>query len=143
MVAKELTQKEVAFRDKLLGFVHLLVTDMDAAGELMANGFVWENHLPPHVPFGGRYEGLQGMKDYLGRMLENWVIGDIVFDEVIVDPDERRFVTIGYEKGGQAITTGKHCDMSTVWVAKLDENGKFTYVREYNDTNAMGEAFST
>ena len=141
MINNSLTPKEVKYRDKLLGFVHLLVTDMDSAAKLMADGFVWENYLPEHVPFGGRYEGLEGMKRYIGQLGEHWIIGEIDFFEIVVSEDERKFVAIGMEKEAKAVGTGKSCDMATVWVAKLNESGAFTYVREYNDTDAMGQAW--
>ena len=49
---------------KILQFITLLVTDMDEAARMMADGFVWKNYLPDQVPFGGRYEGVEGMPAY-------------------------------------------------------------------------------
>lgn len=141
MVQKTLTPKEDECRDKILNFVHLLVTDMESAKKLMSDDFVWENYLPAHVPFGGRYEGALGMEKYIAQLAENWEIGEILFDEVIVSDDGKKFAVIGAENNGKSLTTGKACDMDTVWIVKLNDDGLFSYVREYNDTNAMGQAW--
>ncbi len=129
-------------KDRILQFITLLVTDMDEAAKLMADGFVWENYLPDNVPFGGRYEGVAGMKTYIGQLATNWEIGGLDISEVIVADGGKRFAAIGVERNGKALATGKSCDMAFVWIFKLNDAGQFTYVREYNDTHAMGQTFA-
>ena len=129
------------YKNKIGQFITLLATDMDAAGELMADGFVWENFLPDNVPFGGRYEGVEGMTAYFAQLAENWEIGGLEISEIIASEDGRRFAAIGVEQNGTALSTGKSCDMAFVWIFKTNEAGQFTYVREYNDTHAIGQTF--
>ena len=133
---------EDEFKAKIFQFLTLLMTDMDAAEAMMGEGFVWDNFLPEHVPFGGHYVGLVGMKQFFAEMGENWVIGEIVFSDIIISQDGKRCAAVGVEKNGKAIPTGKVTDMEFVWIFRTNEAGQFTYVREYNDTNVMGQAFA-
>ncbi len=126
---------------KILGFINLCVTDLDAANEQLAGGFVWENYLPDHVPFGGRYEGPEGLARYLTQLGETWEIGELAVSETLVSNDGRAFSMIGVEKDGRSLVTGRSCDMAFVWIIKIDDDGKFVSLREYNDTAAMGGTF--
>ncbi len=129
------------FKTKINQFLAYLMTDMDAAAGMMAEGFVWENFLPENVPFGGRYEGIEGMKTYFAQLGANWEIGGLDFSEIIVSADGRRCAAIGVERNGKALSTGKSCDMAFVWIFKTDDAGRFTYVREFNDTHVIGQTF--
>ena len=126
---------------KILGFIGQLVTDVDAATAQLAQGFVWENYLPDHVPFGGRYEGAEGVAAYLEALDATWEIGELDVSETLVSDDQRAFSMIGVERNGRSKVTGRHCDMAFVWVVKVDAEGRFTYLREYNDTAAMGSCY--
>jgi len=132
---------EDGFKEKILQFVTLLTSDMDAAAEMMADGFAWENRLPDNVPFGGRYEGVEGMKRYFDQLANNWEIGALDIAEVIVSGDGKRCAAIGVEANGKALSTGNRRDIAFVWIFKTGDDGRFTYVREYNDTHAMFQAF--
>ena len=57
-------------------------------------------------------------------------------------PDGRRCAAVGVEKNGKALPTGRVTDMEFVWIFRTNEAGQFSYVREYNDTNVMGQAFA-
>ena len=129
------------YKNKIIQFLTLLMTDMDKAAPMMADGFVWENYLPDHVPFGGRFEGVEGMVTFMRLLADNWEIGELDISEVIVSDDGMRFAAVGVERAGKALSTGKVCDMAFVWIFKTNEDGQFTYVREYNDTNAIGQTF--
>ena len=129
------------FKKKILQFVTLLISDMDAAAGMMADGFTWENRLPDNVPFGGRYEGTTGMQRYFDQLAENWEIGGLDIAEVIVSGDGKRCAAIGVETNGKALSTGVRRDIAFVWIFKTNDDGRFTYVREYNDTHAMYQAF--
>ena len=61
--------------------------------------------------------------------------------KVIISDGGKRFAAIGVERDGKALVTGKNCDMAFLWIFKMNDAGQFTYVREYNDTNAIGRTF--
>lgn len=48
---------------------------------------------------------------------------------------------VGSEDEGKVISTGKVFDLHFVWVIRFDDEGKICYVREHNDTAAIGDAF--
>ncbi len=122
-------------------FMELLLTDFPATTKMLADDFVWENFLPGQVPFGGRYEGVSGLQKYLEQLSVAWVIGELVFHDFIFDPETRVLATPGVEKNGKAIPTGRSCDMPFVWEFRFAEDGKITYLREYNDTASIGGTF--
>jgi ketosteroid isomerase-like protein len=90
----------------------------------------------------GKLPGVAGLTTYVRQLAENWEIGGLDISEVIVSDDGRRFAAIGVERSGKALSTGKSCDMPFVWIFKTDVDGKFTYVREYNDTHTIGQTFA-
>ena len=49
-------------------FLELLLTDFTASLAMITDDFVWENFLPAHIPFGGRYEGSSGLQNYLEQL---------------------------------------------------------------------------
>ena len=75
------------------------------------------------------------------QLAENWEIGGLDISEVIISDGGKRFAAIGVERDGKALVTGKYCDMAFVWIFKINDAGQFAYVREYNDTNAIGRTF--
>jgi ketosteroid isomerase-like protein len=50
---------------------------------------------------------------------------------------------VGFEKNGRAIPTGEVFDLHFVWVVKFNAKGKLCYLREHNDTAAIGDAFKS
>jgi len=83
----------------------------------------------------------EGLTTYMHQLAENWEIGELDILEVIISHGGKRFAAIGVERDGKALATGKNCDMAFVWIFKINDAGQFTYVREYNDTNAIGQTF--
>ena len=81
------------------------------------------------------------MTTYMHQLAENWEIGGLDISEVIISDGGKCFAAIGVERDGKALATGKNCDMAFVWIFKINDAGQFTYVREYNDTNAIGQNF--
>ena len=73
------------------------------------------------------------------QLAENWEIGGLDISKVIISDGGKRFAAIGVERDGKALATGKSYDMAFVWIFKMNDAGQFTYVREYNDTNAIGQ----
>ena len=122
-------------------FMERLLTDFPACAKMLSEDFVWENRLPAHVPFGGRYEGVSGLQKYLEQLAATWVIGELVFFDFVFDPETRILAATGVEKSGKAISTGRTCDMDFVWEFRFDREGRLSYLREYNDTAAIGGTF--
>jgi ketosteroid isomerase-like protein len=122
-------------------YMALLLSDFSECSKMMTDDFVWENYLPSHVPFGGRYEGISGLQTYLEQLAEGWVIGELVFHDFIFDTETRILAATGVERNGKAIHTGRTCDMEFVWEFRFTPDGKLAYVREYNDTASIGGTF--
>jgi len=74
-------------------------------------------------------------------MAENFVIGDYIFDQFEFIEAGNTVVLVGFEKDAQVPATGKTFDLHFVWVVKFDDEGRICYLREHNDTAAIGEAF--
>ncbi len=133
-------QQAIDTVNRYMGF---LLTDFPECLKMMADGFVWENFLPSHIPFGGRYEGASGLQKYLAQLSETWVIGELVFHDFIFDPETRILAATGVEKNGKSVETGRACDMAFVWEFRFAQDGKLTYLREYNDTASIGGTFDS
>jgi ketosteroid isomerase-like protein len=102
---------------------------------------VWINLLPEHVPFGGEYRGREGVVAYFQLMAETFVIGEYLYDQFEFIESSDTVVVVGFEKDGKVLPTGKTFDLHFVWVVKFDDEGKICYLREHNDTAAIGDAF--
>ncbi len=129
--------------DTINRYFELLLSDFPESLKMMTDDFVWENFLPPHVPFGGRYEGALGLKTYFEQLAAAWEIGDLSFRDYIFDPETLICAATGIEKNGKALPTGRSCDMAFVWEFRFAQDGKLNYVREYNDTASIGCTFDT
>lgn len=127
--------------DTVNTYLERLLTDFPSCLEMMTDDFVWENHLPAHVPFGGRYEGAAGLEQYLGQLASAWEIGELVFGTFIFDPESRSLAASGVEKNGKSLLTGRACDMAFIWEFRFAPDGRLNYLREYNDTAAIGGTF--
>ena len=87
-----------------------------------------------HVPFGG-HEGASGLQKYLAQ-LSNVGDGELVF-MILFSTRLRRQES----KKTANRATGRACDMPFVWEFRFAPDGKLTYLREYNDTAAIGGTF--
>ncbi len=75
-----------------------------------------------------------------GRELsENVELKPLHVDDIVVKGNTA--VVIGVEAGTRVIPTGKFYDMDWVHVVKYAEDGKVSYLREYNQYEAMLAAF--
>ena len=81
------------------------------------------------------------MQKYVAQLSETWVIGELVFHDFIFDPETRVLAAPGVEKNGKSVATGRACDMPFVWEFRFTPDGKLTYLREHNDTAAIGGTF--
>ncbi len=125
--------------DRAKAFYRDVLTDpQQASAVYLADDFVLENYLPEHIPFGGRYEGREGMVRYLTEIanaidmgpleIEGWVAGQ---GSVVLRGEEESVVH----------STGKSYRMRFVHWLDFDDSGCITRMCEYNDTAEMGGAF--
>ncbi len=121
-------------------FYELLLTDFGAAvDQYLAPGFRWENPLPDSIPFGGTYEGAEGLGRYLTELTAAIDMAPLHFDDVIAG--DGIVSAIGVERQTLVPATGKRYDMPFVHVVRFNAEGRVTHVREYNDTREMVAAF--
>jgi ketosteroid isomerase-like protein len=100
----------------------------------------WINPMPPGIPFGGRYRGIPGLFDYLGKVDAAIEMQPLHFDQYT---EQGNIVTaIGVEAGSLVKATGKTYDMDCVHVVYFNDAGQITKVREYNDIANMLAAFT-
>jgi uncharacterized protein len=116
-------------------------TDFPASLDLLSEDVLWINRLPAHVPFGGEYKGREEVARYFQLMSETFVLGEHHLDEYEFIEAGNTLVIIGCEKDGKVIPTGKVFDLEFVWVVRFDDRGRISYLREHNDTAAIGAAF--
>ena len=131
----------MSLTDKVHHYVATMKSDFEASLDLLADDVVWINLLPAQVPFGGTYTGKQEVVGYFTLMAENFVIGDYKWDVFDYYESGNALVMVGFEKDGKAIPTGRVFDLHFVWVVKFNDEGKICYLREHNDTAAIGDAF--
>ena len=129
--------------NKLQDYINAAKTDFPASLEMFSEEVQWINLLPEHVPFGGEYRGHEGVATYFGEMAETFVIGDYIYDQFEFIETGDTVVLVGFEKDALVPATGKTFDLHFVWVVKFDDAGKICYLREHNDTAAIGDAFKS
>jgi ketosteroid isomerase-like protein len=126
--------------ERTRAFYQTALTDLEKALELYVatERFVWENPLPSHVPFGGTYEGHDGLRRYLALVNDTIEINQFEFGEVVAQGDT--VMAAGHE-ASRVRATGRSYEMDFVHLVKFTPDGKLLSVREYNDTASIGEAF--
>jgi ketosteroid isomerase-like protein len=128
-------------QNKLLEFIGLMKSDFPAALQLVAEDVVWINQLPEHVPFGGEYRGHEGLIQYFGELSGSFEVGEYIDDAFEFIEAGDTLVMVGAEENARVLSTGKVFDLPFVWVVKFNDDGKICYLREHNDTAAIGDAF--
>ena len=122
-------------------FYTLLLSDFESAKQkYIAEDFVWENPLPESIPFGGRYEGVSGLLQYLGELMAAIEMSPLHLTDLIGSGSV--VAAVGIEEDTLVKSTGKRYTMPFVHVLRFDDEGKVCHVREYNDTRDMVAAFS-
>jgi ketosteroid isomerase-like protein len=109
----------------------------EAIAECMAPDVVWENPLPEPIPFGGTFQGVEGVRRYLGLVFDQLQIEDFQIHEIIGRDD--RVVVLGSETS-RVTATGRAYRMDWVHVLRVEDE-RIRSLREYNDTAAMLAAF--
>ena len=127
--------------ERTRAFYQLALTELEKALEeyVVTEGFVWENPLPSHIPFGGTHEGNDGLRRYLALVNEHIEMNHFEFTEMVAQGDT--VMAAGHETSSVR-STGRTYDMDFVHVVKFTADGKIRTVREYNDTAAIGAAFA-
>lgn len=131
----------MSLKEKMAQYFEAVHTDFASSLELLSEDITWINYLPPQVPFGGEYHGHDGVAQYFQQMAETFVLGQHDLEEWDFIETGDTLVIVGCEKGGKALSTGKVFDLAFVWVVRFDEQGRIRYLREHNDTAAIGGAF--
>ena len=127
--------------EKVKDFYQLIVADTQVAIErYVAEDIVWDNPLPENIPFGGRYNGIEGLVQYLTQLASEIEMSPLNFTEIIVGEDKA--AVVGIEQDTRVISTGKTYTMPFVHVLKFNQEGKINHVYEYNVASEMVEAFS-
>ena len=126
--------------EKTNDFYGMILTDPEQAiSKYVAPDITWVNPMPPIVPFGGTYEGIDGLFAYLTKLAESLELSPLHFTEVI---GQGNIVSaIGEEINTKVIPTGKSYNMPFVHVVRFNDEGKINHVREYNDATEMLAAF--
>jgi len=122
-------------------YAETMKSDFEASLDLLSDDIVWVNLLPANVPFGGKYVGKQEVVRYFTLLAEAFVIGEHHWEKFDFIESGNTLVMVGSEDEGKVISTGKVFDLNFVWVIRFDDDGKICYVREHNDTAAIGDAF--
>ena len=105
----------------------------------LTDDFVWINHVAEHIPFGGVYEGSEGLQRYVMELASSIELKPLHIDEILVK--DLTAVVIGTERGTRVIPTGKFYDMDYVHVLRFAPDGRLEYFREYNQYEGMAAAF--
>ena len=131
----------MSLQHKLLQFIECMKTDFPASLQMVAEDVVWINYLPEHVPFGGKYRGHEGLIQYFGELSTTFEVGEYIDEEFEFIETGNTLVMVGAEENARVLSTGKVFDLPFVWVVKFNDEGKICYLREHNDTAAIGAAF--
>lgn len=127
--------------ERLLDYLATMKEDPAAAMALLSDDATWINILPDHVPFGGEYHGREAIAHYFQLMADTFVVGSYPIEQFDFIDAGDTLVVVGYEKDGRVLPTGRVFDLHFIWVVKFNEQGQIRYLREHNDTAAIGDAF--
>jgi ketosteroid isomerase-like protein len=131
----------MSLSSKVLEFIDAMKSDFPSALQMVAEDVVWINHLPAHVPFGGEYRGHEGLIQYFGELSASFEVGEYLKDEFEFIEAGNTLVMVGAESDARVLSTDRVFDLPFVWVVKFNDQGKICYLREHNDTAAIGDAF--
>jgi ketosteroid isomerase-like protein len=119
----------------------VLTTPALAFADMVDTEVVWENYVPEHVPFGGKYEGIQELVRYLTELTVAIQMGPLEYHEFHAETETNTVVIVGKEIDSVSKTTGRSYNMPFVWIARFSDEGRLTYCREHNDTCELAAAF--
>lgn len=120
-------------------FYASLLTDFEATvRDCVSESFFLDNPLPEQIPFGGRYEGQEGLRRYLTEIATAIDMGPLAFEEWIQSGNT---VVARGSESSLVRATGKRYTMRFVHWLEFDGDGKLASMWEFNDTAALLEAF--
>jgi ketosteroid isomerase-like protein len=102
--------------------------------ELFSPEFVLDNPLPKALPFGGLYQGVEGVARYMRETSATLDLLDFHVGDIFVDGDHC------FVKGRERCrfrASGGIYEMEWVHAVIFDAQGRYLRLREYNDTAAM------
>lgn len=91
---------------------------------------------PESVPWGGEYEGPEGMRTYLAKLFEHFTDFKSTPTKVL-GADDNHVIVVATNSG--KTKSGKRIDDEVVWVYQL-RDGSVTSARAYSDTATLLEA---
>lgn len=121
-------------------YLTLLSDFPSACQDFCAPNIVWENPLPPTIPFGGTYRGVEGMATYFQALMQAIEMSPLHFDDILVTGSV--VAAVGLERNTLVRSTGRRYDMPFVHVLRFDAESRVAGVREYNDIRHMLDAFA-
>lgn len=110
----------------------------EAVDALLAPEVVWDNPLPDPIPFGGRWEGRQGVTEYVRALIDNIEIEAFDIADII---EQGEYVTLTGTETSRVKQTGRRYTMRWAHVVRAQQDHIVEW-REYNDTAAMLSAFT-
>ncbi|NIB41504.1 nuclear transport factor 2 family protein [Pseudomaricurvus alkylphenolicus] len=127
-----------ALVELVTSFYHLFESgNAEAAADLLSEDIEWHNPMPEQIPFGGEYRGRAAVIAYWTELMAALEMGPMEVDQMVAQDDT--VVVVGRESS-TARSTGKEYQIHWVHLYKITD-GKIVYVREYNHTAAMLQAF--
>lgn len=132
--APELTNVEVVKQ----AYAALGKGDIPAFMNLLADDVVWDMpHPRESVPFGGKWHGHEGLKEFLGVMRDYTQMKQMKLAEFIAQND--KVVVVGYVKVLAKPTNREYeNELVAVWTV---ENGKIKEMKDFMDTVQAVSAF--
>lgn len=118
---------ESAFAAFGKGDVESVIGFFDDSAEIVA---------PETLPWGGTYEGPEGMRTFLAKVLEHFADFKSV-PEKVLGADDNHVVVVARNSG--RVKAGNRIENAVVWVYQL-RDGKITSAQVFVDTAAVNDA---
>lgn len=119
-------------------YSRLLAGDLDAVLALVAEDVVLSNPMPADVPFGGTYQGREGVLRYFGEVLSHLEL-KLQIDEIVTEGDS--VVVFGCEYG-VAKSSGRHYRANWAHHLRFSPCGLIGEFRAYTLAAEISEAFA-
>jgi len=124
-----------AVKDRWADFAH---GDLDGAVSTTDENA--EIVLPDTLPWGGTYRGPEGFKEMIQKFLSNFESVDPKPTQFL-DADDGETVIVTVEGVGKT-KSGNELSGKSVWLYKVNDDGKLTYAEFFGDTAQARDALS-
>ena len=119
-------------------YSHFKAGDINSLLQLMSNNIQWELPEVENVPFSGKRQGIEKVRDFFSKLLE--VEESIEFNPMDFIAEGDRVVVLGnYKWRVKESDLQYQSDFAHVFTV---QNGKVIAFREYMNTAAVAAAFS-